>query len=315
MADTMTPATVSGNGTPAVEEEVRAPAVEKKLTRGDLQRAWWIWTFFNLSAFSMERMQAPAFVYMMSPIIKRLYGDNPAEIKQALKRHMVFFNTEPQTGVIAHGVTAALEEQRANGAPINDEMINAVKAGIMGPMAGIGDSMIPGTLIPILLAIGMSISADGNPIGPIFYIVAYTAIILSLSYYLFMFGYRYGMASMRELAAGGFRRLTSSFAVLGLIVAGGVGATIISLKTPLTYTSTSTSGDLKPISVQATLDGIFPQLLALGLVLFLWWGMRRRGWPINRALLMVLLITFVGFLPGLLGQAFGIDWLKAWSIF
>lgn len=304
MSDTMTtqPTGVSPDGA-------------KKLTRSDLQRAWWIWTFFNLSAFSMERMQAPAFVYMMSPILHRLYGDNPQEIKQALQRHMVFFNTEPQTGVIAHGVTAALEEQRANGAPINDEMINAVKAGIMGPMAGIGDSMIPGTLIPILLAVGMSISADGNPIGPIFYIVAYTAIILSLSYYLFMFGYRYGMTAMRELAAGGFRRLTSSMAVLGLIVAGGIGATVISLKTPLTYSSTSSTGELKPISIQATLDGIFPQLLALILVLFLWWGMRRRGWPINRALLVVLVITFVGFLPGLVGQIFGLDWLKPWSIF
>ena len=131
-------------------EGAAAPATGKTITKRDLNRAWWIWTFFNLSAFSMERMQAPAFVYMMSPIIKRLYSDNPEEIKSALKRHMVFFNTEPQTGVIAHGVTVALEQQRASGAPINDEMINGIKAGIMGPMAGIGDSMIPGTLIPIL---------------------------------------------------------------------------------------------------------------------------------------------------------------------
>jgi PTS system mannose-specific IID component len=114
-------------------EGAAATATGKTLTKGDLNRAWWIWTFFNLSAFSMERMQAPAFVYMMSPIIKRLYSDNPEEIKSALKRHMVFFNTEPQTGVIAHGVTVALEQQRANGAPINDEMINGIKAGIMGP--------------------------------------------------------------------------------------------------------------------------------------------------------------------------------------
>jgi len=61
-----------------------ATATQKKLEPGDLRRAWWIWTFFNLSAFSMERMQAPAFVYMMSPILKRLYSD-PADIKAALK--------------------------------------------------------------------------------------------------------------------------------------------------------------------------------------------------------------------------------------
>ncbi len=288
---------------------------EKTLTRADLTRAWWIWTFFNLSAFSMERMQAPAFVYMLSPILKRLYGDNPAEIKSALKRHMVFFNTEPQTGVIAHGVTVALEQQRASGAPINDEMINGVKAGIMGPMAGIGDSMIPGTLIPILLAVGISLSqGTGSPIGPIFYIIAYPLIILLVSYYLFMFGYRYGMSSMRELAEAGFRRITSSFAVLGLIVAGAIGASIITLKTPLTYTSGS-GASLVKVSVQDTLDKIFPQLLPLLLVIFLWWGMRRRGWPINRALLVTLLVIFIGYLPGFIGSVFNIPVLQAFRIF
>lgn len=288
---------------------------EKTIERGTLNRAWWIWTFFNLSAFSMERMQAPAFVYMMSPVVKRLYGDDPEEIKSALKRHMVFFNTEPQTGVIAHGVTIALEQQRANGAPINDEMINGIKAGIMGPMAGIGDSMIPGTLIPILLAVGISLSqGTGSPIGPIFYIIAYPLIILFLSYYLFLFGYRYGMSSMRELAEAGFRRITSSFAVLGLIVAGAIGASIITLKTPLTYSSGS-GASLVKVSVQGTLDQIFPQLLPLLLVVFLWWGMRRRGWPINRALLITLLVIFVGYLPGFLGIIFHLPTLSAFSIF
>lgn len=283
----------------------------KKLTEAELRRAWWIWTFFNLSAFSMERMQAPAFVYMMSPILKKLYGDDPAEMKDALVRHMVFFNTEPQTGVIANGVAIALEEQRANGAPIDNEMINSVKAGIMGPMAGIGDSMIPGTLIPILLAIGMGISTgNGSAVGPLFYIIAYPLVILFLSYYLFKFGYQYGLSSMRELAEGGFRRVTSSFAVLGLVVAGGVGAGLVALSTPLKYTS----GQLT-ISVQDTLDKIYPTLLPLLLTLWLWYGMRRRGWPINRALLMVFLVVLIGFLPGFFGAIFNIPWLTALRIF
>ena len=282
------------------------------LQTSDLRRAWWIWTFFNLSAFSMERMQAPAFVYMMSPILKRLYGDQPDEMTAALKRHMVFFNTEPQTGVIAHGVAASLEEQRANGEPITDETINGAKAGIMGPMAGIGDSMIPGTLIPVLLSIGIGISqADGNPIGPIFYIVAYLAIILSLSYYLFMFGYRYGMGAMRQLAEGGFQRITHSLAVLGLVVAGGVGAGLITLTTPLQLTS----GDTVLLKVQDKLNAIFPQLLALALVLWLWNGMRRRGWPINRALGMTFLVVFIGFLPYLIGVLLNLPWLQTLRIF
>jgi D-glucosaminate PTS system EIID component len=283
----------------------------KAITKSDLNRAWWIWIFFNLSAFSMERMQAPAFVYMMSPVLRRLYGDRPKEMEAALKRHMVFFNTEPQTGVIAHGVTISLEEQRAQGAPIDDDMINSVKAGIMGPMAGIGDSMIPGTLIPILLAIGMGISQDtGSPIGPIFYIVSYTVIILLLSRRLFMFGYEYGMTSMRQLAAGGFRRITSSFTILGLIVAGGIGASITTLVTPLQYQS----GTLV-VSVQETLNNIFPQLLPFLLIIWLWDGMRRRGWPITKALGYTFLLLLIGYLPALLGYLLNVPWLIWFRIF
>lgn len=283
----------------------------EQVTQSELRRAWWIWTFFNLSAFSMERMQAPAFVYMMSPLLKKYYGDDPEGMKQALKRHMVFFNTEPQTGVIAHGVTASLEEQRAKGVPIDDEMINSIKAGIMGPMAGIGDAMIPGTLIPILLAIGMSISANsGSAIGPIFYIIAYLAIILPLSYWLFMFGYRYSTQSMRELREGGFARVTATMVVLGLVVAGGIGAAITTLSLAWVYSS----GELS-ISVQSQIDSIFPKLLPLLLTLWLWWGMRNRGWSINKALAMVFLVTFLGAIPGIIGQILGWNWLVALSPF
>ena len=157
----------------------------------------------------------------------------------------------------------------------------------------------------------MGISQDtGSALGPIFYIVSYLVIILALSYWLFMFGYRRGMTSMRDLAAGGFRKVTSTFAVLGLVVAGGVGAGITNLVTPLSYTS----GELS-ISVQSMLDSIFPKLLPLALTLWLWDGMRRRGWPINRALGMTFLVLIIGFLPGLIGSIFDISWLEALRIF
>ena len=266
-----------------------------KVTPPELKRMWWIWIFFNLSAFSMERMQSMAFVYMMSPILRKYYGNDPEGMKDALKRHMVFFNTEPQTGVIANGVATALEEQKANGSPIEDDAINAVKAGIMGPMAGIGDAMIPGTLIPILLGIGIGISAgSGSPIGPIFYAISYLVIILLLSYWLFSFGYRYGMETMRELAAGAFRRVTSSMAVLGLIVAGAIGSSYVGLVTPIALYQNVGGKPTLAMSVQQNLNAVFPTLLGLLLTLFLWNGMRRQGWTINRALGMLFLILGVG---------------------
>jgi len=43
--------------------------------------------------------------------------------------------------------------------------------------------------------------------------------------------------------------------------------------------------------------------------------MRRRGWPINRALLITLVVVLIGYLPGLIGSLFGIPALQNFRIF
>ena len=108
---------------------------EKKLSRSDVQRSFWLWTFFSHANYNYERLQGTAFAQAMTPIIRKLYKD-PDEIKAALKRHLVFFNTEPNVGGVIHGAVIAMEEQRANGADIDDDAINGVKTGLMGPLAG-----------------------------------------------------------------------------------------------------------------------------------------------------------------------------------
>ena len=64
----------------------------KKLSSNDL-----FWTFirsnFLQGSWNMERMQALGFCFGMVPIIKKLYEGE--ERKQAIKRHLEFYNTQP----------------------------------------------------------------------------------------------------------------------------------------------------------------------------------------------------------------------------
>src|SRR5512143_2573129 len=138
----------------------------EKITRRDVIWSWVLWTFFSHANYNYERLQATAFAHAMTPIIRKLYK-TPEDISAALKRHLVFFNTEPNVGGVIHGAVIAMEEQRANGADIDDDAINSVKSGLMGPLAGIGDSISQGTITPILLSIGISLAASGNVLGPI----------------------------------------------------------------------------------------------------------------------------------------------------
>ena len=128
-------------------EEIRNEVKqEKRITNKDLMKVWWRWVFFQEASVSYERLQAPGFFYAISPVLVKLYGDNPEELTAACKRHMQFYNSEPYCGLAIHGITLALEEERANGAPISDEAINSLKTGLMGPLAGIGDTINHGLL-------------------------------------------------------------------------------------------------------------------------------------------------------------------------
>lgn len=95
-------------------------------------------------------MQALGFCFSMVPAIRRLYPENNEARKQAIRRHLEFFNTQPFVAAPILGVTLALEEQRANGAEIDDGAINGIKVGLMGPLAGVGDPIFWGTYVRYL---------------------------------------------------------------------------------------------------------------------------------------------------------------------
>ncbi|HEY8346445.1 MAG TPA: PTS system mannose/fructose/sorbose family transporter subunit IID [Symbiobacteriaceae bacterium] len=266
----------------------------KRLSKRELNGMWLRWIFFNLAAFSMERMQAIAFVHMLSPLFKKYYTTKE-ELRNAVTRHLSFFNTEPQVGALIGGIVTAMEEERARGAEVPDEAIQSVKVGLMGPLAGIGDSLIQGTLIPILLSIGIALAANGSMAGPIFYFVSYLVAVLGTSNWLFHTGYRYGVSAVESfLSTGQLQYVTESLAVMGLTVAGAVTASVVSLKTKVAMVSEGKTA----FELQSMLDGIMPGLLPLALTLLLWWLMARKGLSANRAILLCLVLAVVGVLIG-----------------
>jgi len=249
----------------------------KKLERGDVQRAFWLWTFFSHANYNYERLQGTAFAQAMTPIIRKLY-DSPDEIKAALKRHLVFFNTEPNVGGVIHGAVIAMEEQRANGADIDDDAINSVKAGLMGPLAGVGDSISQGTITPILLSIGIGIAAAGQPLGAILYLVLEVGIMLALAYFMWMQGYdrgREGVTTM--LRSGLLDRVLTGAGVLGNMVMGALTFQFVTIYLTLSWNIDVGGGQTKLFDVnQDLLGAIMPGILPLAFTLFTWWLLARR---------------------------------------
>jgi PTS system mannose-specific IID component len=268
---------------PTPTEPAPEPAV--RLTRGDLIRSWALWTFFAHANYNYERLQGTGFAHAMTPIIKRLYT-TPDEIRAALKRHLVFFNTEPNFGNVVHGTVIAMEEQRANGAQIDDDAINAVKSGLMGPMAGIGDTLSQSTITPILLALGIGIAGGsasgsavpqltgvtGNPLGAILYVALVSVVIVGVGYTAWMQGYSRGKSFVMDiLRSGAIDRVLVGAGVLGNMVLGALAAKFIVVNLAPTVTIAGARLNLQA----AIIDPLFPGALALGLVVGTWWLLRR----------------------------------------
>lgn len=256
-----------------------------RLTRGDIVRSWALWTFFAHANYSYERLQGTGFAHAMTPIIKRLYT-TPEEISAALKRHLVFFNTEPNFGNIVHGTVIAMEEERANGAPIDDDAINSVKSGLMGPLAGIGDTLSQSTITPILLALGIGIAggtaggtgvptlagATGNPLGAVIYIVLVSIVIVTIGYTAWMQGYARGRTFVTDiLRSGRIEQVLIGAGVLGNMVLGALAAKFVVVNLAPTVSIAGAQLNLQA----AIIDPLFPGALALGLVVLTWWLLRR----------------------------------------
>ena len=203
----------------------------KKLSKKVLSKSFWRWFYGNLTCFSHEHMQTFGYMWSMLPIVQELY-DSKDEQAEKLKTYYPFFNTEPQIGSIVVGITAGLEEARANGAEeIDDEMINGIRAGLMGPLAGIGDSLIVGTYIPVLLGIALGLSEGGSLIGPLFYIIVWNITSILFQKWIYGKGYELGGSAVEVIVGEQATALRESVIVMGQVIVGAMAGTWVSITT------------------------------------------------------------------------------------
>lgn len=223
-------------------------------------------------------MQALGFAYSMVPVIKRLYPDpNSVERKNAIKRHLEFFNTQPFVSAPVLGVTIAMEEERANGKDIDDAAINGIKVGLMGPLAGVGDPIYWGTARPVFAALGAGIALNGNILGPLLFFVLFNLVRLATRYFGVIYGYKKGLNVVQDMGGGLLQKLTEGASILGLFIMGALVQKWTSINVPLVVSVIEKQdGTIETTTVQGILDSLMPGLLPLLLTFACMWLLRNR---------------------------------------
>ena len=302
------------------------------LSKQDRIKVWWRHQFLQ-GSWNYERMQNGGWCYSIIPAIKKLYTNKDDQIA-ALKRHMEFYNTHPYVSAPVMGVTLALEEDRANGAPVDDAAIQGVKVGMMGPLAGVGDPVFWYTVRPLLGALGASLAMSGNIAGPIIFFVAWNVIRMAFMWYTQEFGYQLGTSITKDLSGGLLGKITEGASILGMFVIGSLVERWVSISfapvvssVPLdegAYIDPSAldalaqsdgvgNAVLKALSDQASglalspekvttlqqnLDSLIPGLAAVGVTLLCCWLLKKKVSPI---------VIIIGmFIVGIVGHYIGL---------
>lgn len=300
-------------------------AKELKLTKKD-RISVWLRSFFLQGSWNYERMQNGGWVFAMIPAIKRLYKTKE-ERADALKRHLEFFNTHPYVASPVLGVTLALEEERANGAQIDDVTIQGVKVGMMGPLAGIGDPVFWFTVRPILGALAASLAISGNIIGPFIFFFAWNIIRMAFMWYTQEFGYKTGSRISDDLSGSLLQDITKGSSILGMFILGSLvnrwvsvkfapivssvklsdGAFIDWSKLPegaqgiqqalLQQASGMSLTDTKVTTLQNNLDSLIPGISGLIITLICMWLLKKKVSPI----IIILGLFAIGIIFHLIG--------------
>ncbi len=275
---------------------------------------------FLQGSWNYERMQNGGWAFSIIPAIKRLYP-NKEDQKEALKRHLEFYNTQPYVSAPVMGVTLALEEEKANGAEVDDAAIQGVKVGMMGPLAGVGDPVFWFTARPILGALGASLALSGNIVGPILFFVLWNILRFAFMWYTQEFGYKVGTTISKDLSGGLLGKVTQGASILGMFIIGGLVQRWVSISfapvkvseitqqagayiewdtiEPTTegiqsalsqYSALGATGldAVKVTTLQDNLNSLIPGLAALGLTLLCCWLLKKKVSPI-----MIIIALFV----------------------
>lgn len=258
-------------------------AQDKKI----LNHMFWL-SHFVFMDFNMVKMEAVGFTWTMEPAIEAIYKDDPEGKKEAYLRHQAFFNTHAVPFNFIAGLSYAMEKQHKEG-KVDGTTIENIKAALMGPTAGMFDSLFFNTMRVIAAGIAISFCAQGNIFGSILFILLYGVTQSVVKYFLLNLGYTMGTSFIDEIFSSGLMEILSQCAaVLGLMMVGAMTATMV--KVPLNWTIVT--GDTSVV-VNDILESIFPGLLGV-ILLFIMTHLIKKGWRPTKLILLVFIIAFIG---------------------
>ena len=267
------------------------PADERKMLRKTFWRSFTLY-----AAVSPAKQGASGFCYSLMPFINKFYKHDEEGKKAALTRSMSYFNTNITCSTFIMGLVASMEKKNSEQKEFDAGSINAVKSSLMGPLAGIGDSVFWGVLRVIAAGIAVGLGTSGNILAPIVFLLLFNVPSILIKYYGTFLGYKLGSEYIQKMYEGGLMNiLTKAASIVGLIMVGGMTASMVTFQSVFEL---SMKGD-SILNLQSMLDQIFVGIVPLGLTLLCYYLLKKKNISITVLILGVIALSILLSLLGI----------------
>ncbi|WP_232553412.1 PTS system mannose/fructose/sorbose family transporter subunit IID [Klebsiella michiganensis] len=255
-----------------------------------LKRVFWRWFLFGQSGWNYEKMQGLGYLYSIYPFLEKKYA-KPEEQKDAAKVHSQFFNTNNTMAPGILGVNIALEEQTGLA---GKDAVAGIKTGLMGPLAGIGDTLffvIPTTIIG---SVASYLALQGNPVGLVLWLLFALVRMLFMRFSISK-GYQEGVNLLGSLT-NNLNKITRAANILGLTVIGALIPSVVKANLNFQFSYGEVS-----LKLQSIADQIMPGLIPLLVVGFTWWLLGLKKMNSTRVIFVLIALGIIGYNLNILG--------------
>ena len=244
-----------------------------QINRRSLLFFQWGWNY--------ERMQGSGYLYHILPQLRKIYGDDTPELKEAMKTHAQFFNTSNFFNTIITGIDIAMEEEQGIA---SKEAVKGMKVGLMGSFAAVGDSLFAALIPTIMGALAGNMAQQGIPLGALLWLIVTVGVVV-FRWKQLGYAYKEGVSLITTMQHR-LETLTNAATLLGVFMVGALIATVIKVN----FAWTPTIGKVT-VNIQQNVDMILPKLLPLAITLGVYWLLGRKHMNATRAIFIVLILS------------------------
>ena len=230
---------------------------------------------------------------MLYPGLRKIYDDDD-QLRDALKENVEFFNTNPSMVPFIGNLHLAMLDGGANA-----KEVKSIKMALMGPMAGIGDSLSQFCLAPLFATIGASLAQDGLILGPAIFFLGMNITLLIIKLLMGNWGHKLG--SIIEKLSSYMEQISTIAGMIGVTVISGLAVNFVKISTKLQYVAQVSETEEKIISLQEMLDAMLPNMLAVLYTGLMFYLIKKKKWSTYKLVIFTIIVGILLSVIGILG--------------